>query len=142
MKISVVDASNYFKGLLLLIRKDRKVTDEEVEFMRRIGKALGFEGQFCENAIQGILENEHIRDQPPRFSTKELAIKFIHDGLALSFSDNEIHPAEEEWLRFVAELNGLDLQWFLRERGDAAKRKSLHARIEVDDLTVEGLEVN
>ena len=70
MNISVVDASNYFKGLLLLIRKDRKVTESEVEFMRHIGKALGFERQFCENAIQGILENEHIRDQPPRFATK------------------------------------------------------------------------
>ena len=142
MNISVVDASNYFKGLLLLIRKDRKVTESEVKLMKRIGKALGFEREFCEQAIHGILENEHVRDQPPKFSMKELAVKFIHDGLTLSFSDNEMHPAEEEWLRFVADLNGLDLQWFLRERENAAKSKALHARIEVDDMTVEGLGVN
>ncbi len=142
MKISAVDASNYFRGLLLLIRKDRKVTESEVELMMRIGKALVFEERFCENAIQGILENEHVREQAPKFATKELAEKFIHDGLSLSFSDNEIHPSEEEWLRFVAEVNGLDLQWFLRERARAAKNKTLHAQIEVDDITVQGLERN
>ena len=60
----------------------------------------------------------------------------------MSFSDNEIHPAEEEWLRFVAELNSLDLKWFLQERDNAAKRKTLPARIEVDDITVEGLGLN
>ncbi|MBI4429394.1 MAG: TerB family tellurite resistance protein [Ignavibacteriales bacterium] len=142
MKISIVDASNYFKGLLLLIRKDRKVTESEVEFMKRIGKALGFEREFCELAIHGILENEYVKDQPPKFSTKDLAVKFIHDGLTLAFSDNEIHPAEEEWLRFVAELNGLDLKWFLEERQRAAKSKALYARIEVDDILVEGLSRN
>ena len=139
MNISVVDASNYFKGLLLLIRKDRKVTESEVELMKRIGKALGFEREFCEQAIHGILENEHVRDQPPKFFAKELAVKFIQDGLTLAFSDNEMHPSEEEWLRFVAELNGLDGQWFLRERETAAKKKTMPARIEVDDMTVIGL---
>lgn len=36
MKISVIDASNYFKGLLLLIGKDRKITDPEIA---QIGRA-------------------------------------------------------------------------------------------------------
>lgn len=138
MDISVVDASNYFKGLLILIRTDRKVTESEIEMMKRIGSALGFEKEFVRQAIDGILENEHVRDVPPRFSSREIATKFVRDGLALSSSDNEIHPAEEEWLRMVAELNGLDLQWFRREAQRLAKRTEQRP-LEVESLQVKAL---
>jgi hypothetical protein len=137
MRITVLDGSNYYKGLLLLIRKDRKITESEIRLMKRIGKTLGFEREFCENAIQEILENRHIVDAPPEFSTKELAIKFIKDGLAIAVSDNEVHPSEEEWLRSTAEKNGLDLTWFRQESANAAKRKPLSSHLEVDDLKVD-----
>jgi uncharacterized tellurite resistance protein B-like protein len=115
MKISVIDSSNYFRGLLLLIRKDGKITESEIQLMKSIGKALGFERKFCDNAIHEILENKYIVDATPEFSMKELAIKFIKDGLALAFSDNEIHPSEAEWLRSTANKNGIDLTWFRQE---------------------------
>jgi hypothetical protein len=137
VKISVLDGSRYFKGLLLLIRKDRKITESEIELMKRIGKALGFEKEFCDNAIREVLENKYIVDTPPEFSEKELAIKFIKDGLSLAFSDNEFHRSEEEWLRSAADKNGLELTWFLQERGNTANRKEPLAHMEVDDLTVE-----
>lgn len=136
MNIPVIDASNYFKGLLLLIRRDRKVTKSEVELMMRIGKALGFEEEFCKQSIEGILENEHVRDQPPKFTTKDLAMKFIRDGLVLSYSDNELHPSEEEWLKFVAELNGLDVQWFTQERQKTRREIKSHPHLEVENLQV------
>jgi hypothetical protein len=137
MKISVVDGSSYFKGLLLLIRKDGKITDPEIELMKRIGKTLGFEKEFCDNAIREVLENKYIVDTPPEFSTKELAIKFIKDGLSLAFSDSEFDLTEEEWLRSAADKNDLDLKWFLQERRNTANRKEPPAHMEVDDLTVE-----
>jgi len=136
-KISPVDASNYFRGLLLLIRKDRKVTETEIALMKRIGKSLGFEPEFCDHAIRGILENEHIREQVPKFSTKELAVRFVQDGLTLAYADNEIHPEEEQWLRLVAELNEIDLQWFFHERDNAARGKRPHDHLEVEDLSIE-----
>lgn len=136
MNISAIDASSYFKGLLLLIRKDRKVTESEVQLMKRIGKALGFEEEFCDQAIKGILENEHVRDQPPKFSSKDLATKFVQDGLVLAFSDNEIHQSEEEWLKLVAELNGLDAQWFVQKRLQTVKELVPHPHLEVENLTV------
>ena len=116
MKLSIIDGSNYFKGLLLLIRKDRKIVPAEIILMKRIGKTLGFEAEFCDNAIQEILDNRFIVDAPPEFSTEDLAVKFIKDGLALAHSDGEIHPEEEEWLRSVAEKNGIDPEVFSRER--------------------------
>jgi len=137
MNISVIDGSNYFRGLLLLVRKDLKVSDSEIELMRHIGKKLGFEREFCENAIRDVLENKYLVEAVPEFSTKELAIKFIKDGLAMTFSDREPLPSEEEWLRLAAEKYGLDLEWFRSEFAKASNGKALALKLEADDLTVE-----
>lgn len=136
MDINVIDASNYFKGLLLLIRKDRQLSEPETELMRRVGKALGFEKEFCEHAVRDILENEFIEDVAPEFSTKELAMKFIRDGLTLANVYDGIHLLEEEWLRSTAQKNSLDLHWFLEEKKKTKNTRNLHVHLEVDDLTV------
>ena len=136
MDISVIDRSNYFKGLLLLIRKDRRITESETQLIKRIGKAFDLERVYCENAIHDILNNNFIVDTPPEFSTKELAIKFIKDGLAIALCDNEIHPFEKVWLRSIAKKNGLDLLWFHQESENAKKRKRVTSHLEVDDLIV------
>jgi hypothetical protein len=137
VKITPIDASTYFKGLLLLIRKDGKVTDAERELMRRVGKSLGFEKEFCDNAIEEILENRFIVDAPPQFSTVELAKKFIKDGLTLASTDDEILTPEEEWLKSAAAKNGLSLEWFSQERRNVANTKGLDTNLEVDQLVVE-----
>ena len=137
MRISIIDGSNYFKGLLLLVGKDKKVKQPEIELMKRIGKTLGFEKEFCDNAIRDILENKYIVDAHPVFSSKELALKFIKDGLFVAFSDNEIHPSEEQWLRLTAEKNGIDLMLFSQELENVVQRKILSDRLEIDDLAVE-----
>ncbi len=137
MKISIIDGSNYFKGLLLLIGKDRKLTESEITLMKRIGKLLGFEKEFCENAIHEILENKYILDVPPEFSSKELAEKFVRDGLAVAASDNELHQIEAEWLRSVAEKNGLTQQWFETQKARVAGGGDLNVPLEVDKLTVQ-----
>jgi hypothetical protein len=139
MKISVLDASNYFKGLLLLIRKDRKVSEQEAEFMRRVGKSLGFEKEFCNNAISEILENKFILDTPPAFASKDLALKFVRDGFALAFADDVLDPAEEQWLAATIETNGLEGAVLLREKAQAAARRGSPPRLEVDDVEVESL---
>ncbi len=136
--ITVREGSDYFRGLLLLISKDRKISEPEIILMKRIGKALGFEKDFCNNAIHEILENKHVSIEPPKFSTNELAKKFIKDGLMLADSDNEIHAFEEVWLKTTAEKNGIDIELFLREKEIAAgRRRDLDDHLEVDDLTVE-----
>lgn len=137
MNISIIDGSNYFKGLLLLIRKDRKLADSEISMMQRIGKSLGFEKEFYENAIRDILVNDYIVESVPVFGSTDLAAKFVRDGLALAFSDNECHPSEEAWLRSVAEKNGLDERWFLNAKELAEQRHHLPPTMEVDNITVQ-----
>ncbi|MEI6153710.1 MAG: hypothetical protein WCQ90_06455 [Deltaproteobacteria bacterium] len=138
MKITVEEGSGYLRGLLLLIRKDSEITEQKTKLMKRIGKVLGFEEKFCDSTINEVLENRYILDEPPEFSTKELAEKFIKDGLTLATSGKEIHALEEVWLKSSAENNGLDVEWFLREKEIANNtRKNLDIHLEVDDLDVE-----
>lgn len=135
MTIDVRDGSEYFRGLLLLISKDRKIADPERVLMRRIGRALGFEKEFCENAVREILENRFIVDEPPRFSTRELGMTFIRDGLMLAGADDETHRFEEGWLKATAERNGIEEEWFRRELERASRKgRDYAARLEVEDL--------
>ena len=135
MKISTQEGSEYFRGLLLLISKDRVITESEVTLMKRVGKALGFDQDFTTEAIESILDNSYIKSDPPRFSSEDLTKRFIRDGLAIARSDNGIHRVEAEWLRTVADHNGLEPAWFTAEK-DAATRsqKDLGITLEADNL--------
>ena len=104
--------------------------------MQRVGRSLGFEREFCENAINEILENPHIVDEPPSFSTKDLAAMFVKDGLAIAFADNDLDPEEERWLVSTAERNGLDAAFYRDEREFAEGRKGASPRLEAEDLTM------
>jgi len=135
MTIDVLDGSNYFKGLLLLIRKDHRITGQEADRMKSIGRSLGLEPRFCEEAIRDILENRYIDDSPPKFSSQELARIFLRDGLRLAVADNEIHDLEQEWLASVAGINGIDAAW-LDDQKAAALAGALGDRFEAFDLHV------
>lgn len=137
MKINVIDGSNYFKGLLLLIRKDKKITEEEVTLMKMIGRKLGFETEFCNNAIRDILDNQYIVDEPPIFSSKELAYRFIKDGIKLALSDARLHPFEEQWLRHTAEKNGIDPGILSDELKKVLDRNFNSGGLEIDDISIE-----
>lgn len=137
MKISIKDASSYFRGLLLLIRKDKRVDHSEVDLMKRVGKSLGFEPRFCENAIHEILESTYIAETPPEFSSQELATRFVKDGLTVALSDNSMDPAEEEWLRSIVEKNHLDLTWFLQERDEVLRNNPTIDSLEAEQFVVE-----
>ena len=121
---------------MLLIRKDRKITSAENLLLMRIGKSLGFDPEFCENTIKEILNNKYVEDSPPEFSNKELAEKFLKDGLAVVFSDNNIHPEEEKWLIAVAEKNGIDKVTYFENKNKYSGIDTNLAKLEVEDLVV------
>jgi len=137
MHINVLDASNYFRGLLLLIGKDRKITKGESALLKRVGKALGFEREFCNIAVHDILENPYIVDTLPVFSSQEIAKKFILDGFVIAAVDGAIHLMEEEWLKSTADNYGLDDEWFIQEKAAALQRTGPLARLEAEDLAVD-----
>lgn len=136
MNISILDASNYFRGLLLLIRQDRILSEPEIHLMQRVGRALGFERVYCENAIRDILDNKYVSVDLPVFSSKELAEKFVIDGLRIAHADNEVHELEEGWLLAAADANGLSHAWFLDQRQHSLPGWNEEMPLEVDRMTV------
>lgn len=112
MKMSLLEKSNYFKGLLLLLRKDNHITSEEREMMMGFSSTMGFDKTFCRQAIDTLLENEFILDEPPVFSSPEIAKSFILDGFRLACSDKYLDPKEVEFLKETSAVNGIEIEWF------------------------------
>jgi len=115
MTDNFLDRSNYFKGLLLLVGKDQKVSEAEKKLIFAVGKTLGFEKSFFEGAVKDLLENEYIDQNPPVFSQKSYAKAFLKDGIKLAFADNDLDGEEFEWLHSVAEKNGIPNEWLKAE---------------------------
>lgn len=115
MEMTWLDRSNYFRGLLLLVRQNNKVNKEEVSMIMIIGKRLGFAYDFCKGAINDILDNEHIVDVPPKFSNKEIAEEFVKEGIRLAVVDNDLDLKELEWIDSVVRENELEEEWRLHQ---------------------------
>ncbi len=115
MVMSLVDRSKYYRGLLILTGKDRIVDPRERSLILGIGAMLDFEKRFCEAAIDSLLENQYLTDEPVIFSSRELAECFLLDGIRVAFADEHIHQQESAWLEKVARANGVDDTWIQAE---------------------------
>ncbi|MBU0474814.1 MAG: TerB family tellurite resistance protein [Bacteroidetes bacterium] len=113
MKLTLLDRSAYFKGLLLLIKRDNQITEGEKKLMTKIGQTLGFDKSFIESAVKELLENEFITDYIQSFSDRSIAESFILDGLKVAFADNEFSAEELEHLTKIASQNGIDREWLM-----------------------------
>ncbi len=133
MKFTLLDKSNYLKGLLIIARKDNQLAESEKDILRRIAEKLGFASDFYEETIKNLLVNEHINDEPIKFSNKKIASSFISDGIKLAFSDKKIYDAEISWLKATAVENSLDEEWFNKEFENIKEETNLSLK---SDLTL------
>ncbi|MEJ2109341.1 MAG: hypothetical protein P8Z37_05400 [Acidobacteriota bacterium] len=115
MKASQIDRSNYFRGLLVLIGRDRIIHPTEHNLALQFGKALDFEKRFCEATIADLLDNEHINEDPIIFDEHKIAECFLRDALKFSLIDKEIHSREMAWLEIIARTNNLPDDWLEKE---------------------------
>ena len=111
MGIPLIDKSNYLKGLLILARKDNNVSDIQRSLILKAGKQLGFSSSFCEEIVNTLLHNDCLNDDPIRFENYAVAQSFISDGIKLTCTGKEIIEAELNWLRKLAEINSINIQW-------------------------------
>ncbi len=109
MEIPLAERGNYYRGLLVLIRKDRVISAQERDLMIRLGRRLDFDPRFCAGVIDDVLKNPHIKNQPMKFSDRAIARRFVRDALMLARIDGKIHPKEWTWIREVARKNGLKI---------------------------------
>lgn len=134
-ELNPLDKSNYLKGLLLLIRKDRIVSEEEREIFMRIGNMLGFEKTFLRDSIQNILINEFIVDKPPKFSEQSIAEYFLVDAINLPFVDKSLNSIEMDWLKSVAFENKIPDEWL-------TKKLETETPVQVDENFYKNLKLN
>jgi hypothetical protein len=136
MDVSIKDASQYFRGLLILIRRDGIVTSTESDTVARLGAKLGFNREFCVQAIEDILANSYVGEEPPIFESPDLARKFVKDGLRLATAERPITASERLWLERTAEINSCDKYWFTRECIRAVQANLARRSWEYDSLSV------
>ena len=127
MEIKVQDKSNYLRSILVLIGKDGKIGKEERQMVLKLSHILGFSKSFCEEAVNDLLENEYIIDDPPLFSEKAIAEAFLKDGMQIAFADKDIHLYEMNWLKAVGDKNNISPEWQLNEFEKIQKSTSAKA---------------
>ncbi len=111
MAVSQLDRSTYYRGLLVLSGRDRVIDVRERELMLLLGKMLDFDRRFCEAAIDNLLDNKYITDEPVTFSNREIAECFLRDAIRLALVDGQVQPPEMVWLQAVATANGFSREW-------------------------------
>jgi hypothetical protein len=126
MEIPVIDKSNYLKGLLIVARKDKNLSEPEKQIIRKIAEKLGFASDFYEEVLRGLIFNKYISEEPVVFSNKEIAHSFISDALTLAFSDSIITEAEIDWLKKTASANLIDKYFETKLKRHNSPSKSLN----------------
>ena len=112
MELTLLDKSNYLKGLLIIARKDNQLAESEKNILKSIAQRLGFASDFYEETIKHLLLNKHIGDEPIKFSHEKIAESFILDGLKLALSDDKISDIEFSWIKNIAPENGISEEHF------------------------------
>ena len=112
MDLTLIDKSNYLKGLLIVAKKDNQLTEPEKKIIRKIALRLGFATDFYEDTLRSLLANKYILDNPIKFSCKKVAESFVSDGLKLAFSDQTSVEKELDWLKVTAFENEITPEWF------------------------------
>jgi hypothetical protein len=115
MKMSQLEKSNYYRGLLVLVGKDRMIDQTERDLMIQVGRTLDFDPRFCESAIDDLLRNRYLTDEPIIFSVRHAAECFLRDAIRVAIVDSALHPQELKWLRVIARSNGLPQKWLNAE---------------------------
>ena len=117
-EIDYKDRSEFLRGFATIIRKNNcGHPDEKIMFLT-IGKHFGFEKEFCEKAVEHLMINKYILEEPAVFTSKPVTEFFIKDVTKIMshiYSKPEAYEpsaqmtdAAKEWLRKTAEVNKVE----------------------------------
>ncbi len=112
--LTLLDRSNYLRGLFVLSRLDQTVSDYEKKALVKIGSLLGFQAQFCANAAEELAANNNISERPPVFSNQETGLAFTEDALKLALSDRRFHIREYRWISDIAMVNKIKKSYWTK----------------------------
>ena len=115
MLLNPIDKSNYLRGLLILIKRNRKINEMEKKRIKEVSDVLGFNGYFVDNAINELLDNEFLVGTPPKFTNHILAETFIKDAIKIALIQDLLNIHKIQWLMSFAVNNDLSKQWLFME---------------------------
>lgn len=107
-EITYKDRSEFLRGFATIIIKNNCNNVDEKTMFSVIGKYFGFEKEFCEEAVNNLLINKYISENPAIFSNKFVAEFFITDVSKIMSHTNSLSDDAKEWLRLTAEANKVD----------------------------------
>ena len=111
MNIPIVDRGNYLKGLFIIAKFDGKLNNQEKEILKTASERLGFSKDFFEETARNLLRNKYISEELIKFSSKELALKFIEDAIKLAHSSDLLNDKTINWLKKISELNEISIEF-------------------------------
>jgi hypothetical protein len=115
MRINPLDTSNYFRGLLVLVSREKQINQRERTLLKKIGRFLGFNQDFIDSAIDDLINNKYVKTEAPLFSNCEVVELFLKDGIKLAFANDALTIKQIEWLMAIAIRNRISKQWFFIE---------------------------
>jgi len=136
MHLNVINKSNYIKGLLVLIKKKNTIEEPIKKSVKHITKILDFNQEFIDESMKGLMTNDFIVDDPPKFSDYQLAESFLKDSIHIAFSDGTLNFNQIEWLINTAKKNNLSDQWVFIELEEYFNRynSNLNMPFEIQEL--------
>jgi hypothetical protein len=132
MSIGKFDKSNYFEGLLLLIGKNRIISQSEKRILMDLCKFLGIDEEASTERIDNAIDDQYIIDEPPVFSNRLIAKTLLKDGIHIAFADKHVHFYELEWLRAIASKNQISDYWLSQEICSFLNSKTAGANFDLE----------
>jgi len=108
MNISVLDRSNYLKGLFITAKLDKELSQKEKDILKTVSDKLGFATDFFNESVRSLLTNKYIKEEPITFTNKDVAVSFLNDAIKLACVNNLITNSEIKWLKEIADINKVD----------------------------------
>jgi hypothetical protein len=115
MRINPLDTSNYFRGLLVLVTREKQINQRERTLLKKMGRFLGFNQDFIDSAIDDFINNKYVKTEVPLFSNCEVVELFLKDGIKLAFANDTLTIKQIEWLMAIAITNKISKQWLFIE---------------------------
>ena len=115
MVMSPLDRLNYFKGILLLAREQRRDNKLEQDDIRKIATILRFDSLFYDFTLNGVINSLQLMGEPLLFSSEQMAEIFVKDSLKIAADKGFLIPKVVHWLLQVVIHNKLNSEWFFEE---------------------------
>ncbi|MDP2303359.1 MAG: hypothetical protein Q8N03_13155 [Ignavibacteria bacterium] len=128
---TLLDKSEYLKGLLILARRNNSLDEKEKLVIRNVANRLGFSKDFYEDTLKYLLGNKYITEEPIKFSNPAIARLFVKDGLELAYSDNELCERELNWLKSIVNENHLEVDWLMENISQYEKFRENYTKVPV-----------